>query len=279
MHKELLQYKELIKLTQSYLLEEFRESDAIDTNNDAYFFFQQFKNPSSPISQPIKTLNQPFKTSEIYPPLKKVNEIKKESPIIVEKASVPIEEKEIKNFHSFEKTEHHKFSLESLKIKHEIDLSSLKKEIQTLFPHLELIQEPIDDSEARKIAFQWRYKKTLPEVIILSFNEQLDEIQFLQKVALAISEKITPAAHYAANTIEAQQKWQGMFKMKGLKLIIAPDYGIQAFNSLINFYSHQDKTLGGIPLLLLPNLSLYLKQPELKRALWQAICAKLNHCT
>lgn len=280
MQKQIEEYQELIKLTKIFISEEFKGSNLLEINHDNYHFFQTFEKnaqKAEPIVLKKQENNQLPSPLPLYPS-NKLQKAPLQSPIIIKKeATKPTPSFEPQpQFVSDLKKEIHQFYYEDLKIKYESNFSLLKKEIQALFPNLEFSNELLSDNEAKKIATQW--KKNLPEVIILSFNEPTDEIEFLQKVTLAISEKITMASHYSAHIIESQNKWQKMFQMKDLKLIIAPHYGVQTFKSLINFYNHTDKTLGGIPILLLPNLSLYLKQPELKRALWQAICAKLNYC-
>ena len=67
-----------------------------------------------------------------------------------------------------------------------------------------------------------------------------------------------------------------MFHMKGIKLIISSDFGIYSFPNLMRYYREFQKTLGGIPVLLLTDLSLYLTQPHLKAALWQTLRTMLE---
>ena len=61
-----------------------------------------------------------------------------------------------------------------------------------------------------------------------------------------------------------------------LRLIIASDYGLYLQPKLMAYYrevTQQGKHfVNNIPLLLLSDLALYLKEPQLKSLLWRAIC-------
>ena len=80
--------------------------------------------------------------------------------------------------------------------------------------------------------------------------------------------------------IEDGKKWDLFLQSPQLKLIIAPDHLIFETKELLPFYREnpQEKSrhLGEIPLLLLPDLSLYFKDPYLKRSLWNVICQNLQ---
>ena len=57
--------------------------------------------------------------------------------------------------------------------------------------------------------------------------------------------------------------------------MIACDYTVWQLHDLFRYYKEnpekQIRTLKEIPLFLLPDLTLYLKDPLLKRSLWKAI--------
>jgi len=58
------------------------------------------------------------------------------------------------------------------------------------------------------------------------------------------------------------------------------DYGIYSLSELMKHYKednrHNKRFLNKVPLLLLPDVSVYLKEPLLKLSLWRSLCETLR---
>lgn len=155
------------------------------------------------------------------------------------------------------------------------NLLQVRSEVEKLFPQLQIVERPPSDELARRIGEEWKRQAQLPEVVILAFHESDDEKFFLQNVARAVTAKLAPCQIYSAPAIEKQGAWERLIAMKQLRLIVASDYGITTLAHAMRHYREsplkRERTLGDIPLLLLPEISLYLKEPTLKSALWKAL--------
>ena len=282
MNSILQNYRELLSLTQTLILSDFTSSSSFPTDLETYDFFKQFITPRQ-----IKKENSTYQVMQTQSPNQNFHT---PPPSILQKVKVPIElpqpqliqSQKIREslppsaIYSKNKKQDSVLKLEPFAESKQIDYNSLKLEFKNLFPNLILQDSVPDDSEARKINQQWKNQSLSPQVILLFFDETPEQKDFLQKVTDAITQKIAPASLFSAYTIEKQNKWENMFKIQGIKLIIAPDYGIYLLPGLMHHYREFQRTLGGIPILLLTDISLYLKQPSLKTALWQAICSNFD---
>lgn len=148
------------------------------------------------------------------------------------------------------------------------------------FPQLILKDSPLDDALARKRKEAWKIEQQLPPILLLSFNDQENQLVFLKNIARAISLHLAPACVVSAHKFEQEKSWEEALKTPHMKLIIASDYGLYMLPELMKYYKESAKgakhALGAVPLLLLSDLSLYIKQPQLKPLLWRAICAEFN---
>lgn len=160
------------------------------------------------------------------------------------------------------------------------NFSSLKSLFQKTLPQFALIDEIPNDGLAKKIAYRWKTKNQIAPISILHFSEPPKQKALLIEIAKAIDIYFGPARLINAEMIEKEKQWEIFLSSNELKLIIACDYTLWQLNDLMRNYkevpSQQTRTLGNIPLFLLPDLSLYLKDPLLKRSLWKAICQKLS---
>lgn len=176
------------------------------------------------------------------------------------------------------KERHFTLKLEPLTEVKEPDLSLIRMEMTKLFPDRKQL-DPLDDALAKRMSQQWKQPAASPEVVILSFQENEEQQLFLQNVKAAINQRLAPCAIYSSLAIETRQAWDKLFLMKELRLIIATDYALYTLPGLMSHYRESpekvQRYLGGIPLLVLADISLYLKQPQLKAALWQALCKML----
>ena len=167
------------------------------------------------------------------------------------------------------------FKLEMPKMPPKESLESLRKLLQEIHPDLFLHTSPPNDIKAKRIKNAWKEKRDTPMIPILFQGASYSP--FIRNIAKAID---TCFGTCRLIEIDTRKKWDLFLESPQLKLIIAPDHLIFESKDLLPFYREnpQEKTryLGNIPLLLLPDLSLYFKDPYLKRSLWNVICQNLQ---
>lgn len=151
----------------------------------------------------------------------------------------------------------------------------VRKILGEIAPELYLHEQPLGDYKAKRIKEAWKEKRGTPAIPILFQGIQYRK--FVERIAKAID---TVYGSCRLVEITAGKKWDDFLESEGLKLIIAPDLFIFGNKELLPFYQEtpQQKVrkLGNIPLLLLPDLSLYYKDPYLKRSLWNVICNTID---
>lgn len=145
-------------------------------------------------------------------------------------------------------------------------------------PGLPILSDIPNDERARKIAFHWKTKNQSAPISILVGSEHAEHRVFLEAVKTALDVYFGPAKCIDAETIEKEKQWDSFLSATGLKLIIICDSTLWQLHHLRQFYKEvpasKTRVLQDIPLFLLPDLSLYLKDPPLKRSLWKALCQK-----
>jgi hypothetical protein len=170
--------------------------------------------------------------------------------------------------------------VESLPIPSSSDFQLVGKLVSRLFPHIVLLDQIPSDAHAKRSSLRWKTRNQIAPISILSFQEEPKQRALLQEIAKAIDIYFGPAKLIEAEAIEKDKQWEIFLSSEGLKWIIACDYTLWQLSDLIRFYKEnpvaQVRVLGTIPLLLLPDLSLYLKDPMLKRSLWKSLCQKLS---
>ena len=146
----------------------------------------------------------------------------------------------------------------------------IQKIIKEISPHFEIVEKIPDDREAKQIAQAYKLKKTAADITILSFKESPQGILFLQNLAKALDVLFAPTKIVNAYVLEKDAAWD-YFLSQNIKLIIACDYSIWNLANLIKYYreNKQEKThyLKDTQLFMLPDISLYLKEPTLKKSL------------
>jgi hypothetical protein len=157
-----------------------------------------------------------------------------------------------------------------------LDHRDFWKLFSTLFPELTLCESVPHDGFAKKLKNAWLNDQVIPPVIILSFQDGEKQLTFLKNLAQAISLRLAPARVLSASKLEKEKGWENILKTPTLRLVIASDYGLYLQPGLMHFYREIPKQgkhfLNHIPLLLLSDISLYLKEPQLKSLMWRAIC-------
>lgn len=300
------QYRELIALAQLYLLENHALKERILVDSQTFNFFKAEANlrktkasqaprlsseppsekinraalPAHPNGPPPETLPvQPSKPPQTLPldlpsfpvaPPKKINEIPKKpapSAAITEKQPIKTSKKKSELF-----------TLEPMLESASSDFSEIRKIVTERFSTLTLLDDIPSDAGARKINNAWQAEIVISEVVILSFNEAFKQKAFLNNMAWAICQHLAPASVLSAQKFELDG-WNALLQAKELRLIIASDYAIHAMPGLMKHYREAQKQgkfyLDKVPLCLLSDLSLYLKEPHLKLPLWKAICDML----
>lgn len=242
--------KELISLTKQHLLDEYSLKEWKFCDEETYRFFKERAKPQA--ASPQKA---PVVIREIAPVPFKLEAVRKE--IAAVKIAEPPPPAEIV---APQQTE--------------TDFSDIKKILQSRFPSLAILPTPPDDSEANKAS----ENKSGSEVIILSFDKQTP--LFLKNLACAITQEIAPCTILPASRLENEKAWENLLRQKQLKLLLSTDYGLFSLPNAMQYYREVPKQaksfLGNIPLLLLTDLSLYLKEPKLKPTLWRAICQMIK---
>jgi hypothetical protein len=158
------------------------------------------------------------------------------------------------------------------------DLSSVRNVLSVVAPELAILNEIPSDATAKKISERWKTKNLSAPISILLLNEPPEQRALLEQIALALDVVFGPAKIVHAEGIEKEKQWSQFLSVADLKSVIVCDYTLWQLNGLMQFYKEAQgmRTLGTVPLFLLPDLSLYLKDPLLKRSLWKALCQKFS---
>lgn len=150
--------------------------------------------------------------------------------------------------------------------------------LKMIAPDFFIHDAPLADDKAKKIKGAWADKSQIPDIPIL-FQGNLYRT-FTENLAKAISTCFSPSRVIEITPYEQEKKWDLILESPQLKLILLPDYLLFSSKELLPFYKEnpgqKTRFLGDIPLLLLPDLSLYFKDPYLKRSLWNVICQSLD---
>lgn len=156
--------------------------------------------------------------------------------------------------------------------------NKMERLLKSIAPNLYLHLTPLSDEKAKRIKNAWSEKSQIPEIPILF--QGTDYSSFLHHLAKAITLCFHSARALDITPFEKEKKWDLFFQSPKLRLILCPDHLIFSSKELLPFYrespSQKTRFLGEIPLLLLPDLSLYYKDPYLKRSLWNVICQALS---
>jgi hypothetical protein len=158
--------------------------------------------------------------------------------------------------------------------------SLLRSILQKIAPELAILDSIPDDAAAKQIATRWKTKNQSAPISILSSGELPEHKALLAEIAAALDVYFGPARFIEADPIEKEKQWKMFLSVGSLKMIVVCDSTLWQLHNLRQFYKETPATgvrmLGDVPIFLLPDLSLYLKDPLLKRSLWKALCSKLS---
>lgn len=149
-------------------------------------------------------------------------------------------------------------------------------------PHLFIHKGPPKDDKAKKIKTLFLQKNHLPK-IPLFYTKQLEAHRpFLENIAKAVDYLTGSCRLVDIEPIEQQNQWKEIFAASPFSLIIAPDITIFGFYHLITHFKEipalGQKRLSNVPVFLLPDLTLYLKDHNLKRSLWLELQKYVRDC-
>lgn len=290
-------YTELLALTQLFVLREHSPQTVHLTDPSTHAFFQKWGSPSPlkkrealpatpiravtlppdpplrppetpPLSPPPDPIPAPIKPDPVPPPTQPEPT---QPPIVHHKPQQAEQTSSLKT-----RLEPLSFKLEPLPTSPVFDKRESWQLMQSLFPQLELREKIPSDALAQKMKKSWAHDQIIPPVILLSFHDQEPQLTFLKNLAQAISLRLAPARVLSAPKLEKEQQWETLFASPGLRLVITSDYELYLQPQLMRYYREVPQQgkhfLNQIPLLLLSDLTLYLKQPQLKALLWRAIC-------
>lgn len=161
-----------------------------------------------------------------------------------------------------------------------VSFEEIRKVLGRVAPHLPVLSEIPPDTTAKKIANRWKTKNQTAPITLLYFQESPPQKALLEQITKAIDVYYGPAKLVFAETIEKEKQWETFLSVPELKKVIVCDYTLWQLSDLMRFYKENPtqgtRTLGTVPLFLLPDLSLYLKDPLLKRSLWKALSHQLQ---
>lgn len=275
-------YCELLGSLKNYLLQEYPKGSWLPTDANSYSYFLNMAN-RVPLTASNKKSNlkvqldekpkfQPTSPVSNSAASKKVSENAEPLPSPINKNSIPsspIPTKESPKPEPISKA----FKREITTPLNTQEFSEIRAFFQTKMPGVQLVNQILDDKEAKDVALRWQAPPA--EICILSFNELPKEQAFLSNLSLAINRCLASAQVLSASKTEQEKGWEKLLKSSNLKLVIASNYNLHTLPELIKLYREDatgKHTLGDKPLYLLSDLSLYMQQPHLKATLWKALC-------
>lgn len=156
----------------------------------------------------------------------------------------------------------------------------MKRLLQAISPHFVLHSELPSDEVAKQNATGWVYKKQGAKITLLCGKEDLAKITLFKNIAKALNVRFSDARMIFASEIEKENGWDPFLSNTNLKLILTTDSSLGNFPKLMSHYrelpARKEYYLNKIPLILLPDLGLYLKKSSLKPALWKMLHQKIE---
>ncbi|MDE3055266.1 MAG: hypothetical protein KGI80_01005 [Verrucomicrobiota bacterium] len=166
-----------------------------------------------------------------------------------------------------------------------MQIGRLKGIVQKVLPHLAIIEQIPSDAMAKKIANLWKAHALAAPISILFGEEPPQHQFFLKELASALTVYYGEATLVSAEALEKEKEWEHFLTTDSLRFILLSHTTLWQLTGLRSFYKEMPgsgvRLLHKTPLFLLPDLSLYFKDPLLKQTLWGAINAafyKENIC-
>lgn len=161
-----------------------------------------------------------------------------------------------------------------------LNFTQIRNVMSIVAPELAILEEIPNDQLAKKLSERWKTKNQTAPISILTYQEPGEQRALLEEIAKAVDIYFGPAKLVNAEKIEKEKQWETFLSVEGLKMVIVCDYTLWQLGNLMHFYKETPaqgaRMLGSVPIFLLPDLSLYLKDALLKRSLWKALCQKCS---
>ena len=248
---------DLIRATREALL---LETDIYASREDCDYFRSIYSRPQAVEPIPLKTPPPAPKFQPLSPP------------VIIKATPVFTPPKEV--YPSAQ------IPLESPRPPEQEDFSDLGKLFAKIAPALPLLWEVPGDAAARQHAQRWKTRNQAAKFSFLLFQEPEPQKELLKNLKEAVETVFGGARIVSAESIEKEKQWEAFLLSPDLRIAILCDYSLWQMPNLLQFYrelpTRAERFLLNTPLFLLPDLSLYLKDPLLKRSLWKALCQKIG---
>ncbi len=157
-------------------------------------------------------------------------------------------------------------------------LDDMRRLIERVSPSTILHQKIPSDKAAIRIKNTWKEKEMIPDIPILSTGGK--GLSFLKNIAKAIDIHFAPSHIVNIDLYEKDNRWDFFLAASNIKLIIIPDTMLWTAKNLQKFHKEtplqNTRMLGNCPLLILPDLTLYFKDPFLKASLWNVLKHSLS---
>lgn len=296
-------FASLVALTQLYLLQEHTIHERLPADLESFLFFKRFttnhplslltkqtQKPEQPLPKnseiPVEKIATPVSV-EVIPthqktsianPLSSQKQVVKATPPAPEKFSITTQ-----NMTQITKKESivapatpdiQEIALEPMGEPPLSDFSSIKTSIIKLFPQYPINNTIPSDGEAKSLGI------SVKDVIIFTMNPSTEEELLLLRLCDAIQTRLAPATlvkhiHIPPEGLHNISLWDKFLQTSPLRLILITHTHLKELPHLQKSYRLVDhKTyLGRIPLLIMEEPSLYVKEPQRKAALWKNICS------
>lgn len=253
---------DLIRDTLVFLKDPLLPKQTLFTSAEELAFFRlKASTPTPPPKETTNTAPRPPQPPKYIPPVpmqppkKEVPPPKEPIPIKDPKPSVKVQE--------------------SVKID---GSEQIKRTLLRMVPHIKLIDEIPDDTNAKKIGSSWKEKIPDVEVVLLACETNSDTLELLKSLGKAIDQNLAKAKIIPAEKLEQENRWDIFLQKNQFRLIIASD-GMKKLTGLMKFYhsipAQSQVFLDKTPLLELSPSSIY-KLIEHKAHLWKTLCQMLK---
>lgn len=149
--------------------------------------------------------------------------------------------------------------------------------IKQTFKDLKLHDQIPDDKEAKILAKLYENKSQFPEVVILYEKTQAKGTALLQALSNAIDKRFVSCDCISIEEIEEKGNLDPLLKDKKIQLFICTQellwHHPKLLSQFVETKNQSMKRLGTKDLILLLNLDIYLKDPSIKRSLWNNLMA------
>lgn len=235
-----IQYLELLTETQKHLLQEYPRDSILSTDPETYAYYLSKravnKEPSIPAAPP-----PPVKAAVSAVPPKPAPIPKTQPTTAPQKLQEPVKEASI-------------------------DLSDIQKIVAERCP-----------TQRTTAAIPEAAQVCATQVIVLTSSEPLEQQEVLKNLTKAIQQRLVPAEMHSSIDIDKKNQWEALLTLPHLRLIILSQRALQASPKLASFYEDSQKQpREKATWHVIPDVAVFLEQPNLKVALWQRLCQILG---